>query len=294
MTTQDTDDTDGEHTDGTASTSQSDSNAPETDIDEIASEPAGDVDDILNAIVEQNDQTDDDASATGDDDAESDTSDVSHDETAASDQGDDDAGTDGQTTLEDSLVIDPDAVNISDEDISQIEQVSTEAIAEVLALLRADRARLQEKLAETTERADDFESRLKRKQADFQNYKKRQEEKLEDERQRATEDLVERLLDVRDNLERALDQDDDADIRSGIESTLEQFDEQLRRENVEKIEPEPGQSTDPMRHEVLATIESDQPEDTIAGVHRPGYEMADKVLRPAQVTVSDGSGDGEA
>jgi len=112
---------------------------------------------------------------------------------------------------------------------------------------------------------------------------------MEEERQRATEDLVGRLLDVRDNLARALEQDEDADIRGGIESTLVQFDEELDRENVEVIEPDLGAEVEPQRHEVLITVESDQPEDTVAQLHRPGYEMAGKVLRPAQVAVSDGS-----
>lgn len=64
----------------------------------------------------------------------------------------------------------------------------------------------------------------------------------------------------------------------------------LDGEGVEPIEPDPGTETDPNRHEVLLRVESDQPEGTVADLHRPGYEMAGKVLRTAQVTVSDGSG----
>jgi molecular chaperone GrpE len=101
------------------------------------------------------------------------------------------------------------------------------------------------------------------------------------------------LLDVRDNLVRALEQDEDADIRDGIETTLAQFTEELERENVEVVEPEPGDGVDPQRHEVLLRVESDQPEGTVAEVHRPGYEMADKVIRTAQVTVSEGGTDGD-
>ncbi|WP_436935240.1 nucleotide exchange factor GrpE [Halovenus marina] len=185
--------------------------------------------------------------------------------------------------------IDPEDVAVDAEVLEWVDAASVETTARVIEALRRERDRLESDLAETSERADDFESRLKRKQADFQNYKKRQQKRLEEEKQRATEDFVERILDVRDNLDRALDQDEGADIRSGLESTVEQFDEQLRRENVERIEPEPGQDTDPQRHEVLATVESDQPADSIASVHRTGYEMAGKVLRPAQVTVSGGS-----
>jgi len=173
--------------------------------------------------------------------------------------------------------------------VEAVEATPAETVAEGITRLRTELARLQDDLEAERERADDLESRLKRKQADFQNYKKRQQERMEEEKQRATEDLVSRLLDVRDNLQRALEQDADTDIRGGVESTLEQFNHELDKENVAVIEPDVGSEVDPRRHEVLATIASDQPEDTVADLHRPGYEMAGKVLRPAQVAVSDGS-----
>ena len=175
--------------------------------------------------------------------------------------------------------------------VEQVEARDTEDVAAELAGLREFAADREEQLDEREAEVEDLESRLARKQADFQNYKKRQEQKMEDIRARATEDLVTRLLDVRDNLARALEQDEDADIRSGVESTLQQFDEELDRENVVVIEPEPGEETDPTRHEVLMRVDSDQPEGTVNDVHRPGYEMGGKVLRPAQVTVSDGPSD---
>jgi len=115
----------------------------------------------------------------------------------------------------------------------------------------------------------------------------------EEERKRATEGLVEPLLDVRDNLQRALEQDEDVDIRDGVESTLRQFDDVLEAEDVTEIAPEAGEEVDPHRHEVLARVEADVPEGTVADIHRQGYAMADSVLREAQVTVSEGSGDGE-
>jgi molecular chaperone GrpE len=186
--------------------------------------------------------------------------------------------------------VDPNEAVVDERTETQVSETEPATVAQAIATLREERDRLAEALDEQRERADDLESRLARKQADFQNYKKRQKERLEEETERATEDLVARLLDVRDSLQRALDQEEGTDIRGGVETTLEQFDEQLARENVEQVEPAPGEPVDPQRHEALATVESGQPADTIADVHRPGYEMAGKLLRPAQVTVSDGSG----
>ena len=199
-------------------------------------------------------------------------------------------GADVSAQVDEEGRVDPLAVELDEELHQAVREGETEtetlvrgfaALGEVVTQLDAD-------LRAERERASELESRLRRKQAEFQNYKKRQKERMAEERERATEDLVERLLDVRDNLSRALSTDEDADIRGGIESTLAQFDRELDRENVERIEPSVGDAVEPTRHEVLATVPSDQPADAIADVHRPGYEMADKVLRPAQVTVSDG------
>jgi len=180
-----------------------------------------------------------------------------------------------------------DAADASDELVERVEERDAEELAGEIAGLRERAEDAEAAIAEREERIEDLESKLKRKQADFENYKKRTEKRRERERKRATEDLVERLLDVRDNLKRALDQNEGADIRDGVESTLRQFDGALERENVEAIEPEPGSEVDPQRHEVLMRVESDRPEGTIDEVHRPGYEMAGKVLRAAQVTVSE-------
>ena len=165
----------------------------------------------------------------------------------------------------------------------QVADQDPEAIAGEIADLRARNDELELEV-------EDLESRLKRKQAEFQNYKKRQKKRQEQERERATEDLVGRLLEVRDNLKRALEQDEGADIREGVEATFRLLDDVLTDENVDPIEPEPGAEVDPQRHEVLLRVESDQPAGTVAEVHRPGYEMAGKVLRAAQVTVAE---DGE-
>ncbi|WP_435195651.1 nucleotide exchange factor GrpE [Natronomonas sp. EA1] len=181
---------------------------------------------------------------------------------------------------------DPDA-----ELVARVEDAEPEELAREIAALRERAATAESELADAREERDELESKLKRKQADFQNFKKRMERKQEQEAARATEDLVTRLLEVRDNLVRALDQDEDVEIRDGIESTLGVFDRVLDDENVEVIEPQPGDEVDPQRHEVLVKVDSDEPEGTIADVHRPGYEMAEKVIRTAQVTVSNGSGE---
>lgn len=148
---------------------------------------------------------------------------------------------------------------------------------------------LAAELREASQEVSDLEDRLKRSQADFQNYKKRAKKRREQVKERATEEFVTEIVEVRDNLVRALQQGEDSNIRPGVESTLEEFDRILATENVEIIDPEPGMEVDPGKHQVMMRIESDQPEGTIAEVYQPGYRMADKVLQEAQVTVSEES-----
>jgi len=158
-----------------------------------------------------------------------------------------------------------------------------EALGEAVAATGDRLRRVRQERAELAAEVEELTERVQRVQADFQNYKKRAEEQQAQIRERATEDLVERLLEVRDNLERALDQDADADVRDGVEATLREFDRVLDDEGVERIEPAVGADVDPRRHEVVHR--ESESADAIASVYRPGYAMAEKVLRPAQVTV---------
>ncbi|MFC5970601.1 nucleotide exchange factor GrpE [Halomarina salina] len=180
--------------------------------------------------------------------------------------------------------VEAEAETAAEDLVERVRESDPEAVAREIADLRA-------RAEEADRTAEDLESKLARTQADFQNYKKRMEKRREQEKKRATEDLVTRMVDVRDNLQRGLEQE--GDIREGVESTLRQFDDVLDAENVEEISPDPGDEVDPQRHEVLMRVASDRPEGTVAQVHRPGYEMAEKVVRSAQVTVSDGDDENE-
>ena len=178
-----------------------------------------------------------------------------------------------------------------DDIVARVAEHDEGLASEVEERVAALEAEVEERGAELDERED----RLKRTQADFQNYKKRAKKRQDQLEARATEGLVERLLDVRDNLNRALsdDHEDVASLKEGVEMTLREFDRILSDENVSEIAPETGSEVDPRRHEVLMRVESEHEEGTVAEVYQPGYEMGEKVLRAAQVTVSEGGSDEE-
>ena len=163
-----------------------------------------------------------------------------------------------------------------------------EALAREVAALEAELAETREALRERDEEVEELTSKLARVKADFSNYKERAKRKQAEIRERASEALVERLAPVRNDLLRALDQDEGSDLRPGVESTLEKFDEVLAEEGVEPIAPEAGEEVDPARHQVMLRVDSDRPEGAIHEVYEPGYEMGDRVLSEAKVTVSTG------
>ncbi|EMA63943.1 nucleotide exchange factor GrpE [Halorubrum lipolyticum] len=161
-----------------------------------------------------------------------------------------------------------------------------EALAREVAALEAELDETRDELLETEEEVEELTSKLARVKADFSNYKQRAKRKQEEIRERASEALVERITPVRNDLLRALDQEAGSDLRPGVESTLEKFDEVLADEGVEPIDPDPGEAVDPARHQVMLRVESDQPEGTVHEVYEPGYEMGDRVVSEAKVTVS--------
>ncbi|MXR21806.1 nucleotide exchange factor GrpE [Halobacterium sp. PCN9] len=169
-------------------------------------------------------------------------------------------------------------------------------LGDEVADLEARVEELEADLEAAEAEVEDLTDRLRSKQADFKNYKQRAKQRQEDIRERATEDLVERLLDVRDNLGRALEEESgDVDsLREGVKLTRKEFDRVLDAEGVSEIAPAPGDDVDAKRHEVMMTVDSDEPEGTVADVYRPGYEMGGKVLRAAQVAASDGANHGDA
>ena len=198
------------------------------------------------------------------------------DEASETDAGADEPAADDSEAVED----------VSTDELLDRLTDSDETPTEPATELRSRIEALEDEVAEKNNEIDELTEKLSRARADFKNYKKRTKQQQAEMKARATEELVERLTDVRDNLVRALDQDDDADIRPGVESTLESFDRALEDENVAFISPAAGDEVDPERHEVMQRVDNDQPAGTIVDIYQEGYEMADKVLQPARVTVS--------
>jgi molecular chaperone GrpE len=162
-------------------------------------------------------------------------------------------------------------------------QAANEADAqEALAQLQGEFAALQTKNA-------DLADQVLRAHADVQNARRRADDEISKARKFAVEAFAESLLPVTDSLEAGLAVADATpeQIREGAEATLRQLKSALERNKVLEIAPAPGTKFDPHQHQAISMVPAPgQEPNTVVGVLQKGYTIADRVLRPALVTVS--------
>jgi molecular chaperone GrpE len=149
---------------------------------------------------------------------------------------------------------------------------------------------LEQRVAELERaRADEHQSRL-RALADFENYRRRTEREAGGARRAGQAQVLLPLLDVRDNLERALAAGStDPAFLQGVEAIAEQLGRIVTRLGAVPI-PGVGALFDPRLHEAVGSVPAvDHPPDTVVAEVRRGFLLDGEVLRPAQVMVAQAS-----
>jgi molecular chaperone GrpE len=136
---------------------------------------------------------------------------------------------------------------------------------------------------------DDYYDRLLRKTAEFDNYRKRVERERRSHAENAVTDLLQELLLVVDDFDRALTVDADenaSSYRKGVELMHTKLHDLLRKQGVRPIEAI-GADFDPNLHQ--AVVHESSPghrEGEVIGEMRRGYTIGDRLLRPAMVKVA--------
>ena len=145
---------------------------------------------------------------------------------------------------------------------------------------------LAAQLAEAQAKLEQQREQMLRAVADADNTRKRVQAEAASAQKYALERFANGLLPVLDGLEAAVKS---ADV-SGVELVLRQLVGALEKANVREINPAPGERFDPYRHQAMASVESPPGEmrepNTVVSVMQKGYSLADRVLRPALVTVA--------
>jgi molecular chaperone GrpE len=166
---------------------------------------------------------------------------------------------------------------------------------EIEAALAADEAQRSDALGATVAELGVLQAKVAelgdqylRAQAEVQNARRRADDEVSKARKFAVESFAESLLPVTDSLEAGLAIKDATpeQIREGAEATLKQLKSALERHKVLTIDPPAGEKFDPHKHQAISVVPAEQEANTVVAVLQKGYTIADRVLRPALVTVA--------
>ena len=147
---------------------------------------------------------------------------------------------------------------------------------------------LQEQIRLKDEEIANQKDTFLREKAELENFKKRLTKEKDDFVQFANERLLQELIQIEDNLERALEVPNATleSLKEGVEMIQKQFSTFLKNQKVEPIEAI-GKAFDPTLHEVLNQQESEEHEEnTVIEQYSKGYTLNGRILRPAKVVIS--------
>ena len=150
---------------------------------------------------------------------------------------------------------------------------------------------LDARLADLEARHADVSDAFLRAKAEAENTRRRAEDEISKARKYAVESFAESLLPVKDSLEAAIaiPSATPEQLLEGVHATLRQLAAALERNKVLEINPAAGTKFDPHQHQAISVVPADQDPNTVVAVLQKGYLIADRVLRPALITVTGSS-----
>ena len=152
-------------------------------------------------------------------------------------------------------------------------------------------AELQQRFNELEARHTEVSDAYLRAKAEAENTRRRADDDVSKARKFAVESFADSLLPVRDSLEAAiaLTAATPEQMLEGVHATLRQLTSALERHKVLEINPAAGVKFDPHHHQSISVVPAEQDPNTVVTVLQKGYLIADRVLRPALVTVTASS-----
>ena len=166
---------------------------------------------------------------------------------------------------------------------------SVEEVLAAAAVAEADAlAALTNEVSELKAKNADLADPFLRAKAEAENARRRAEDEISKARKFAVESFAESLLPVTDSLEAGLGIQEATreQLREGSEATLKQLKSALERHKVLEIAPAAGTKFDPHQHQAISMVPAEQEANTVVAVLQKGYLIADRVLRPALITVA--------
>ncbi len=177
-------------------------------------------------------------------------------------------------------------------DTAAPEQAATpDAAAAAPAGDQQDHGLLATQLAELQTKLAEMQDAYLRAKAEADNTRRRAQEDIAKAHKFAVESFAEALLPVKDSLEIALKIETPSveSLKEGVDMTLKQLIAAFDRHRLVEINPQQGDKLDPMKHQAISMVPAEQEANTVVSVLQKGYMIADRLLRPALVTVSQAS-----
>jgi len=146
----------------------------------------------------------------------------------------------------------------------------------------------EQEIAELNQKLTEMQDNYLRAKAEGENIRRRAVEDVSKAHKFAIESFAEHLVPVTDSLYAALNAEavDAKAFKEGLEITLKQLLSAFEKGRMTEINPVVGEKFDPHYHQAIASLPSDQEANTVISVLQRGYSIADRILRPALVTVS--------
>ncbi len=147
---------------------------------------------------------------------------------------------------------------------------------------------LEEQLAAAQQLVQELQDAFLRAKAEAENSRRRAQEDITRAHKFAIEGFAEALVPVKDSLEMALlvETPTTESLKEGVEMTLKQLSAAFEKNRLFEIKPQQGDKLDPMKHQAISVVPADQDANTVVSTLQKGYLIADRLLRPALVTVA--------
>jgi molecular chaperone GrpE len=147
---------------------------------------------------------------------------------------------------------------------------------------------VEQRLAELEARHTEVSDAYLRAKAEAENTRRRADDEIAKARRFAIESFADSLLPVKDSLETAIaiQNATPEQLLEGVHATLRQLSQALERNKVLQINPPAGTKFDPHQHQAISVVPADLEANTVVAVLQKGYLIAERVLRPALVTVA--------
>lgn len=184
---------------------------------------------------------------------------------------------------------------VVDETMEEVEEVTTESTEETTTESPEVSVEETEEVSELEllkQKNNELDEKVLRLQAEIANIQRINTRERSEAAKFRSQNLASALLDVIDNLERALQteitSEDGEALKKGVEMVYNQFTQAFEKENIETINPE-NEEFDPNFHQAVSVMPAgeDQGSNIVIQVLQKGYRIDNRVIRPAMVIVSE-------